>query len=715
MQLAFLAAPQALAEPVPASPALTIINPHKGYAYNLKGNLHDHSTNSDGAESPSVVGQWYADHGYAFYSITDHDHVTADPGVAGIVWLGTAEEDSNDGSSGHMNHLGVATPITTGSNQQRLDNARLQGGRTVLNHASRVSGGWNAGTITTLNGVLGMEVYNGHGYLSSSIWDSVLTSDKIIWGFANDDSHLAADRGSAYIMLNSSSASPSKTEILSQLAAGNFYASRGFDLSVSVSAGTVFAQTTNGNKIRWIKESGQIIKTTNAQSDTYTPSGDEKYIRIEVLDAADTPKAWSQPLTFPGNRTWYFAEGYTGPGFQEWLTIQNPNSSAASTTIEYTFRSGGSQTQNINIPANSRETIDVNTAVGSNKEVSAKITSDRPIVAERPMYFSFGGINGGHDVVGANSPSSTWYFAEGYTGSGFQQWLTLQNPNSTAATTTITYYFANGGTTTQETTVGANTRQTIDVNAAVGPNREVSAYVSSSQPIVVERPMYFSFGGTNGGHNVVGANSPSATWYFAEGYTGSGFQEWLTVQNPGSQSATATIEYQYRTGGGTSQTIAVPANSRYTVDVNSAIGPNKEASAKITSDRPIIAERPVYFDYNGKNGGHNVLGASAPSSTWSFAEGYTGAGFQEWLTIQNPSASQANLTIEYTFRGGGSQTQNVSIPANSRETVDVNAAAGSGKEVAVKITSDQPIIAERPIYFGLGGIDGGHNVVGYPD
>jgi hypothetical protein len=39
--------------------------------------------------------------------------------------------------------------------------------------------------------------------------------------------------------------------------------------------------------------------------------------------------------------------------------------------------------------------------VGAERNVSIKVTSDLPIVAERPMYFNYkGSWSGGHDVVG---------------------------------------------------------------------------------------------------------------------------------------------------------------------------------------------------------------------------------------------------------------------------------------------------------------------------
>ncbi len=277
--------------------AISIINPYQGYSYNYKGNLHDHSTNSDGADSPSVVGQWYADQSYDFYTITDHDVVTPDPAVGGILWLGNAEEDTRDGSSQHLNLIGITDPITSGSDQQRIDQCMSQGGRAFINHPIRLGDESIDDLIISLEGLAGMEIFNGRGnYNSTSIWDSVLSSGKIVWGTSNDDSHTSGDRGDGFIIVNSSSANPTRNEIITQIENGNFYASRGFDLSVIVGGNTISVSTTTGDQIRWIRQSGEIIKTTDAQTDTYTPTGDEKYVRVEILDNTGQPKAWSQPL-----------------------------------------------------------------------------------------------------------------------------------------------------------------------------------------------------------------------------------------------------------------------------------------------------------------------------------------------------------------------------------------------------------------------------------
>ena len=436
----------------------------------------------------------------------------------------------------------------------------------------------------------------------------------------------------------------------------------------------------------------------------------------DALPADGTPVVITFTLpacAVPTSSTWYFAEGYTGPGFQEWLTIQNPNSTPVNVTIEYSYRGGGGTTQTLAVGADTRETVDVNAVVGAGREVSAKVTADKSIVAERPMYFNFNGITGGHDVMGANDTSTTWYFAEGYTGSGFQEWLTIQNPNATAANVTIEYSYRGGGGSTQQVAVGANTRETVDVNSFVGAGKEVSAKVTSDQPVVAERPMYFNFNGVNGGHNVMGSTDTAKTWYFAEGYTGTGYQEYITLQNPSACcTATVTVEYQFRGGGGTTQNISVDPGSRQTIDVNAVVGAGKEVSAKITSDKAIIAERPMYFNSGGITGGHDVMGCCATGKTWYFAEGYTGSGYQEWFTIQNPNETAANVTIQYRYRNGAGTTQTLTVEPNTRQTVDVNAFVGTDKEVSALITSSETIIAERPMYFNSSGIDGGHNVMG---
>ena len=253
----------------------------------------------------------------------------------------------------------------------------------------------------------------------------------------------------------------------------------------------------------------------NGDSSSTCMSGDGRYVAFASnasdLVPGDTNaqgdifrKELSVPTTF------YFAEGYTGAGFEEWLTIMNPYTEQANVHVTFMMEGGATQEADYLVLGNTRCTVSVNAWVGNDKNVSAKVTSDQPIVAERPMYFNYKWVwTGGHDVMGADSPREEFYFAEGYTGAGFEEYLSLMNPNPSPTTVHITYIFPGGTPQTQDVGIGPNTRATVNVNAAVGPDKEVSMKITSDDPIVAERPMYFNYGGMGGwnwtgGHIVMG-------------------------------------------------------------------------------------------------------------------------------------------------------------------------------------------------------------------
>ena len=144
------------------------------------------------------------------------------------------------------------------------------------------------------------------------------------------------------------------------------------------------------------------------------------------------------------------------------------------------------------------------------------MTSDKPIVAQRIEYFRFSGQTpGATDVIGQPGPAKAAYsFAEGYTTNGFSEFLTLQNPNTTAEDVVVTLYLANSITIQKIVPIGPQTRTTLNINSMVIPiaqsipnaGYEVSMAVqATSGTVVAERPMYFAWHGTAlGGSDVVG-------------------------------------------------------------------------------------------------------------------------------------------------------------------------------------------------------------------
>ncbi|MCG2796815.1 MAG: FG-GAP-like repeat-containing protein [Actinomycetia bacterium] len=416
----------------------------------------------------------------------------------------------------------------------------------------------------------------------------------------------------------------------------------------------------------------------------------------------------------------YFAEGYTAEGFQEYLCIGNFNSTDAEAELLFMFADGAPQSETVSIPASGRLTVNVNDMVGSGREVSVRVRSrSAGLVAERPMYFNYGGKwPGGHCVIGATATSNRWYFAEGTTLPGFEEYITVQNPQDTTANLTFTYMPEGQNNISFTETVGGNRRATFRASDHVGAGRNISLLVESDEFVVAERIMYFNYHGMwSGGHCVVGSTSPAKEWYFAEGTTREGFDEWLCIQNPNTEPMTVNALFTLGEGQGdaVARSYSIPDRRRLTLSVNDVVGPGKDVSVKLTSDYAFIAERPMYFNYGGKwPGGHDVLGANMLKTTWMFAEGYTGPGFEEWLCIQNPHGTAATINITYLPESGDPVTRSHLVAPGSRHTVNVNSDAGAGLSISATVTSDLSVVCERAMYFNYGDMwPGGHCVVGF--
>ncbi len=449
---------------------------------------------------------------------------------------------------------------------------------------------------------------------------------------------------------------------------------------------------------------------------------------------------------------WYFAEGTTRPGFDPYLTIQNPGLVQAGVSITYLKGDATQQVNDFLVPPNSRFTVRVADWLGVGNDTAHDFsvviasTNGQEVICERPMYFdyTYGGVSypGGHDVVGALAPAVTWYFAEGTTRPGFDPYLTIQNPGAVQAQVTITYLRGDATQRTDSFNVPANSRFTVRVADWLGVGNDAaydfSAVVNATNgtEIICERPMYFdyTFGGVHypGGHDAVGALSPSAVWYFAEGTTRPGFDPYLTIQNP--SAAAANVFVAYLKGDATQRVdpFTIAAGSRYTIRVADWLGVGDDtahdfsAVVQTVNGVGIICERPMYFDYTfagaHQTGGSIVMGARMPSTSWLFAEGTTRPGFDPYITVENPDFTPAQVRITFLKGDATQQSTDFTVAPGSRSTVRVVNYLGMADDTAhdfsavVESTNGVNIICERPMYFiyTFGGADwaGGTDVVG---
>jgi len=172
--------------------------------------------------------------------------------------------------------------------------------------------------------------------------------------------------------------------------------------------------------------------------------------------------------------------------------------------------------------------------------------------------------------------------------------------------------------------------------------------LSPTEPIVVERAMYFP----NEGTEAMGVTNPSTVWYLAEGYTENGFGTFILIQNPNAVNAEVTVTYMLTDSTTVHKEFTVSSNSRFTVvaadDETFGVGIDKTFSTTIESTQPVIVERAMYWA-NGDNiqAGHDSPGLTGTAFSWNLAEGYTGDGFDTRILVQNPNDVQANIEITY--------------------------------------------------------------------
>jgi hypothetical protein len=460
----------------------------------------------------------------------------------------------------------------------------------------------------------------------------------------------------------------------------------------------------------------------------------------EFLNAPSLP-VWPPAVS----SSFYFAEGFTGGGFSESVSALMPNQDGLG-MVDYYTPVGHMGTIPMALTAGQVAVEDVLPDVGAAQQLSTRVSLPGKGVVERIIHFNNGTWYGSSDVVGVPQPALEWDFAEGSTLPQFSEYLTLQNPNTTPVTATLNYETDVAGVHPTKTPVlPATSRTTIPVfvgdtattascnpasNCGVGRSfAGVSVQVLATSAIVAERPFYvngFSFGSgaIRGGHDAFGANAAASQWTFAEGTTLPGFNEYLTLQNPGLIAANVSLRYMDTSGAVTNRSLTVGAQSRSTVEVFNAalgVGPGVVGvSVQVTASQPIVAERPIYMVYNFGSGpvasAHDVVGATSLSMLYGFAAASTLAGDNDYLTVLNPNGASAHLTITY-YTPGGSIARTVTVGANRRHTVSIfNAAEGAGPGTAnlgIVVSSDQPVLVEKPTYSANASTYGATDTVGF--
>lgn len=279
----------------------------------FRGNLHTHTTCSDGTRPPEEVIADYEARGYDFLAISDHDVLVELDGYQQDTRLTLIHAVEVTANGPHILQVNATNEIEPKENRQWIvDEINKQEAVCVLNHPN-----WGTNFIhfrqellESLDGYHGIEIYNGviqrlpGSALGTDRWDQLLAAGRTVWGFAHDDSHSPIDVGIAWNVVQAEDCTVA--EIITGLKAGRFYGSTGVTIaSVETDGAAIHVKTEDAQRIRFLSKAGVIQSTVDASEATYSLPDDPDealrlgYIRAECYGVGGRV-AWTQPIFVQG-------------------------------------------------------------------------------------------------------------------------------------------------------------------------------------------------------------------------------------------------------------------------------------------------------------------------------------------------------------------------------------------------------------------------------
>lgn len=427
-----------------------------------------------------------------------------------------------------------------------------------------------------------------------------------------------------------------------------------------------------------------------------------------------------------GTETRFLAEGAANAFFRTDLHLFNPAAAAASVVVRLLGQNGQVTSRAFPLPAQGMVTltpltvpVDSSAFPAPDQAFSIVVESTQVLAVERAMTWGDddGTARGSHLESAVAGPGTNWYFAEGATHGGFDEFLLLQNANAADVTATVRYFRPTPHPMVRRTyVVPAHSRRTVWIDEEPGLEAtDVSMSIEATAPILAERAQYLSTleGPFVAGHDGAGLPSLATEWFVAEGATGSFFDLYVLVGNPGTTDASLRLTYLLPDGTSFEKPYIAAAESRLTIGVD---GEDARLAATAVSivvrsvnDVPIIVERALWWPSPAWYEGSLSAATTVKGRRWAMASGPIGsagsAQVATYLLIANPEPIAGNVTLDF-FDGDSTTprcTKTVAIPAQSRTTFGLADECGTSlqgvSQIAGTVTSDGPaIVVERSTY-----------------
>ena len=310
-----------------------------------------------------------------------------------------------------------------------------------------------------------------------------------------------------------------------------------------------------------------------------------------------------------------------------------------------------------------------------------------------------------HALIGRLTVASRFFFAGGVNTRDTQSALQLLNPDARRVTATLTFYFTDGTTRSVTVALSAHRQVTLAVAPLVRRQGAFGVALTASRQIAAQ--LQLTRPGRDG-DEILGNTGLGRTWYLAEGYTGLTFHQTVAVLNPDARRATRVALHLLPIGGRGARTVVlgVAPHSERVVDIN-ALLPGRSLSIVATADRGVVVERSLTFSHlrsgRGSLSAYGLTtraGTNVAATSWLFAEGSTLNRFETFLTVLNPGTRRVQVTARFYGRNAVLlRSVRLTLRPLSRANIRLNGLV-QASGVASMVMSDQPIIVERPEYFG---------------
>lgn len=274
----------------------------------FKGNLHTHTTVSDGKYTPEQAYELYKSKGYDFIARTDHWKSSLGDRYEGLLILPGEEFDVGSSVGEGIFHIvGVGfeeePKLVRGDGPQKIiDQIHTVGGVAILAHPA-----WSLNTpdqLMQLKNVDMSEIYNSVSGVpfncrpySGLIFD-MMAARGCLWRInAADDVHFYTEHDAcrSYVMVQAEECT--QEAIVEALKKGHFYATQGPELSVTYVDGKVKVECSPVEEIVYYTDTVFVHHRcqmgTDLTEDEYVPASKDTFVRVEVKDKTGR-YAWGQ-------------------------------------------------------------------------------------------------------------------------------------------------------------------------------------------------------------------------------------------------------------------------------------------------------------------------------------------------------------------------------------------------------------------------------------